>query len=396
MLKIKVFLCSVFMFFLSRESHGQTDPVQEVTYHFVLKNNILSGPGADTLKIKISGSQFFLIGEEHDMTELQMLTAHLMPFLKNNGYRNFAVEIGSSAADKLSYIYHHKGSLMEFNSKYYKYFNSGPFGFFDGKEEEVFLNSALNNGLKLWGIDYENHGAPLYILDELYAKGSKNMALKQAYQQARTYVIQEYAKDSTLKKHLVYAKMLESSEIKSFFKLLPHRQEVKKLQNDLLTSWKIRNQETLNNWYARVNNMKQSFIGQYKNEVKNEKSPKVFIKMGAVHTAKGTSSSGFQEVGNTIYELANYSGTRVFSVLSFARYRKDEQGNITDLLEPEDKELLKYTEENSWSLIDLKKLEIARWQGRIKLSKTVREYIERYDMILIPPATKRMQSNFIR
>ncbi|SHG59921.1 hypothetical protein [Pedobacter caeni] len=393
---IKRFLLSNTFLFLALLVYGQTDPVRESTYHFTIKERELTGPGADTLKAYISKSQFFLLGEEHDMTELQMLTADLMPFLKSSGYRHFALEIGSLAAERLSSIYRKKESLMKFNSRYYKHFNSGPFGFFDGKEEEVFLNAALDNNFKLWGIDYESHGAPLYILDELYAGSQAKPILKNTYQKAAQYIIDEYAKDLITIKYPIYSKMLHSAELAAFFQAVPANRSNQKLMEELILSWKIRDEERNNKWYARVENMKKSFIRQYKDEAKKKELPKVFIKLGAVHTARGTSSSGFPEVGNTIYELANYSNTQAFSIISFARYRKDEQGNISDLLEPEDEALLKYTNKDSWSLINLKQLNEARLEGKINLSKEVIGYIQKYDMMLIPPATTRMQPNFIR
>lgn len=393
---IKRFLLSNILLCLAILVYGQADPVREATYHFTIKEKKLTGPGADTLKAHISRSQFFLIGEEHDMTELQMLTADLMPFLRSSGYRHFALEIGSLAAEKLSSIHRKKESLMKFNSKYYKYFNSGPFGFFDGKEEEVFLNAALDNNFKLWGIDYESHGAPLYILDELYAGSPAKPSINAVYQKASRYVIDEYAKDLVTKKYPIYSKMLHSAELAAFFKAIPATVSNQKLTKELILSWKIRDEERSNNWFARVENMKKSFIRQYKEEAKKKELPKVFVKLGAVHTARGSSSSGFPEVGNTIYELANYSSTQAFSIISFARYRKDEQGNISDLLEPEDEALLKYTNKDSWSLINLKELNKARLEGKINLSKEVIGYVQKYDMMLIPPATTRMQPNFIR
>ena len=72
--------------------------------------------------------------------------------------------------------------------------------------------------------------------------------------------------------------------------------------------------------------MKDNFVRYYKEAAQKSPLPKTFIKMGAVHTARGTSWSGFQDVGNTVYELANYNLTTSFSVISFARFRMDDEG----------------------------------------------------------------------
>jgi len=81
-------------------------------------------------------------------------------------------------------------------------------------------------------------------------------------------------------------------------------------------------------------------------------------------------------------------------VISFARYRIDKKGVLTDELDPDDSQLLKYTDEKSWSLINLKQLAKDGWEGKIKLSKTMQNYMQKYDMMLIPPATKRMEPNY--
>lgn len=374
--------------------YGQDSLIKEATYHFTIRDNRVSGEGADTLKARIAQSQFFLIGEEHDMVELQRLTALLMPDLRADGYQFFATEIGPVSAKKLTSIRQHKQSLWEFNSRYAKYFGGGPFGFFDGKEEELFLNAAVNNGIALWGIDFENYNAPLFLLDELYNSSDKNRSTEQAYNNAYRFVINEYAKAKVNSKYPVCSHMLNSTVINAFFNLMPKTDHNKEIISQLRKSWKIYEDESLNNWYPRVANMKTNFINYYKRATKKQALPKVFIKLGAVHTARGTSSSGFQEVGNTVYELANYNRTKCFSAISFARYRADTDGKITDEMEPEDGALLKYTTRDTWSLIDLKKLEAEGWQGKIKLSNAMKDYIQKYNIMLIPPITKRMLPNY--
>lgn len=391
---IKYILTLAVLPLLFSVTNAQTDPLAAATYHFKLENGALTGPGADSLKTNIAQSQFFLIGEEHDMVELQQLTAAIMPFLKESDYRHFAVEIGPASARKLTSIYKNRESLGVFNSRYAKYLGRGPFGFFDGQDEEVLLNKAMDNGIKLCGIDFENYNATLFIMDELYQQSSRDKQVKVAYEDARKYVINEYAMDKVTKNYPLCVNFLSSSIIKHFFSLIEVIPENKWLIGQITQSWRIYEQERLNNWHPRVENMKSNFVQAYKEADKNESLPKVFVKLGAVHTARGTSSSGFQEVGNTLYELAKYNGTKVFSVISFARYRIDKKGILTDELDPDDSQLLKYTDEKSWSLINLKQLATDGWKGKIKLSKTIRNYIQKYDMMLIPPATKRMKPNY--
>ncbi|CAM3741148.1 hypothetical protein MUGA111182_06360 [Mucilaginibacter galii] len=102
--------------------------------------------------------------------------------------------------------------------------------------------------------------------------------------------------------------------------------------------------------------MKTNFADNYKIAEAKDALLKVFVKIGSVHIARGTRSSGFQELGNLIYELSQFNRTKIFSVISFARYRIDARGKLFDLLDPEDANLLKYTNQYSRSFINLSKL----------------------------------------
>lgn len=376
------------------KSFGQADPIKESTYHFTIKNDLFIGSGADTLKSRIVNAQFFLIGEEHNMKELQDFTTSIIPYLTSTYYKYFALEIGPVAADKLTSIHHKKASLNAFNTYYYPFLNGVPFGFFQGKEEEQFSNRALEHGFQLWGLDFENYNSTLYILNELYILSKKTPAISESYKKAYQFALAEYQKDRASKSYNLPANLLRSEAIKSFFDMVAANKQARIIIAEQIASWKIYEQESKNNWYPRVENMKTNFADHYKKAIAKNALPKVFVKMGAVHMARGTSSSGFQEVGNLIYELSQFNRTKTFSVISFARYRIDTQGKVTDLLDPEDADLLKYTNQESWSLIDLSKLKRDSWSGKIKLSSGMQSYIQKFDMMLIPPATKPNTINY--
>lgn len=59
------------------------------------------GKGGELLKDRLSESRFFLLGEEHDDAQLEMLTANLIPFLKEQGFGHYAAEIDPVAAEEL-------------------------------------------------------------------------------------------------------------------------------------------------------------------------------------------------------------------------------------------------------------------------------------------------------
>ena len=393
MRKTQIFILLILFFY--NNIFGQENPIKDATYHFSIQDDVFKGNGADTLKKYIQRSQFFMIGEEHNMKELQDFTASVIPFLKSCGYNNLALEIGPVAAMKLNSLYRSRKGLAAFNTKYFQYLSGAPFGFFEGREEERFSNRAFENGLKIWGIDFENYNASLFIIDELYGQSKKSSDLDEMYKNSRLVIIDGYERDRSEKKHHLATTLLHSESIKSFFDKVSTSPKIREIIRQQILSWKIYEQESKNNWYPRVENMKENFVANYKKVAAKEKEPKVFVKMGAVHIARGTSSSGFQELGNMLYELSKFNGTKTFSVISFARYRINTKGETVDLLEEDDAELLKYTTKDSWSLIDLNRLRGDGIQGKIKLSREMVSYMEKFDMMLIPPATKYMEPNYM-
>jgi len=374
---------------------GQENPIKDATYHFSIQGDIFRGKGADTLKKYIQQSQFFMLGEEHNMKELQDFTASVIPLLKSSGYRHLALEIGPVAATKLTAVYRSSEGLAALNTKYFQYLNGAPFGFFEGKEEEWFSNRAFENGFDVWGIDFENYNASLFIIDELFEQSRKSSELSEMYNNSRRLIIDAYKRDRSEKKHQLATTLLNSEPIKSFFNKVSTTSKLREIIRQQILSWQIYEQQGKGNWYPRVENMKANFVKSYQRAAAKEKKPKVFIKMGAVHIARGTSSSGFQELGNMVFELSNLNATKSFSVISFARYRIDAKGETVDLLEEEDAELLKYTLTDSWSLIDLNRLRKDAVEGRMKLSKEMMAYMQKFDMMLIPPATKYMEPNYL-
>ncbi len=182
--------------------------------------------------------------------------------------------------------------------------------------------------------------------------------------------------------------LLASKELKEFI-MLSKNEINTPIITQLELSLNINHQITLGFWQRRVDNMKSNFARYYSDQSTKKSPVKAFIKLGAVHTARGTSFSGNLEVGNMIHELANVNQSKSFSVITFPRFIMNEKtGKVEDLVEDEDKELLKYTSLNQWTVIDLCKLEELSIQNSIKLSKDFINYIEKYDAIVIPPATK--------
>lgn len=387
-MKKYIILCFLFFSFILFSQQNK-DIVKESTYYFSLnQDQDFKGYGADFIKNKIIESQFFLIGEQHNIHSIETLITSLIPFFKESGYNHYITEIGPIAAKKLTELAKSPFSLKEYYTKYSSQINLPPFGFFSTREEEKTLQQLKKYNIGLCGIDFENYGSYLFLIDELYKNSDKEKISKDLYNKVYYFVESEYKKGKDNYNPNLMSHLLASKELKEFLILSKN-----KINTPIITqlelSLDVNHQITLGFWQRRVDNMKSNFAKYYSNQNTKNTPVKAFIKLGAVHTARGTSFSGNLEVGNMIYELANANQSKSFSVITFPRFIVNEKtGKVEDLAEEEDKELLKYASQDQWTVIDLCKLEELSIQNSIKLSKNFVNYIEKYDAVVIPPATK--------
>lgn len=385
---MKKYISGLFlMFSLFMFSQQKDDIIKQSTYYFTLDSiEGFKGFGADFLKNKINESQFFLIGEQHNVYSIETLVSTLIPLFKENGYNHYITEIGPIAAKKLVNLNKNSISLKTYNSKYSSQINLPPFGFFSTKEEEITLQQLNKNEINLCGIDFENYGSYLALIDELYQNSDKGKISKNLYNEVYSLVESEYKKGENNFNPKLMKSLLSSNKLNQFLRLAQN--EINSpIISQFNLSLNVNHQLTLGFWEDRVDNMKSNFIKYYQEQKNNYL--KAIVKLGAVHTARGTSFNGNLEVGNLIYELANINQSKSYSTIIFPRYIVNKQtGKIEDVIEEEDKELLKFVFQEQWTIIDLNKLKELSILNKIKLDENIKSYIQKYDAVVIPPKTK--------
>ena len=146
-------------------------------YKFKIENEKIVGNGYEVLSNKISESQFILLGEQHYASEISLFTNSLIPILSKNNFKYFVAEIGPNSSKKLVSEIQKKGELFDFNTKYNDLTGEIPIPFFDGKEDEIFLKTALKNDFQICGIDQEYQTAQFFLFDEILelSKNKKNI-----------------------------------------------------------------------------------------------------------------------------------------------------------------------------------------------------------------------------
>ena len=126
--------------------------IDQFCYHFKIENEKLVGNGSEIVSNKISQSQFVLLGEQHFASEISLFTNSLIPILSKNNFKYFIAEIGPNSSKKLVSEIQKKGQLFDFNTKYNDLAGEIPIPFFDGKEDELFLKTALKNNFQIFQV----------------------------------------------------------------------------------------------------------------------------------------------------------------------------------------------------------------------------------------------------
>ena len=353
------------------------------------------------MKNKKSESQFLLLGEQHYSPEISEFTNAILPILKHSNFKYFAVEVGPNSTEKMVTVIKEKKSLFEFNTSFYSNYKDIPFPFFDGKKDELLLKTAINENFEIWGIDQEFLSSQLFLIHEIYNQSNEKHLLKSDFDSAKQFVIQEFKKDIENKNYPMFINLLESNIVKSFFEKCKNEKQNKIIVN-LITSWKIyafyetKKYSEMN--FTRMKYMKRKFGDNYQVALKTDSLPKVFVKMGSMHLAKGKNWLGIYDLGNMIKELSYFNGTQSTSINCFARYSEDNDGIIYDYLDDEDgkgyRPILELAKKDKWVLIETKPiLEIVR-KGKIKLNKDLKILLTGFDFVLFSPIKTEVKPNY--
>lgn len=375
------------------------DHFKQHTYSFTIEKGKMSGLGADLLNEAIDGSQFFLLGEYHNNAGVSELTAALLPILAKEGYKHFAVETGPISAEELEELGKSKdvkAALNKFYTSHTRLTGDIPIPFFQGIEDAEFLEIAMKNGYNLWGLDQEFLGGYLFLLEEVWKNAGMPENLRTKYEAGRKKLLEAYANVGDEESSEVYNVILEDKSIQDLLEKLDKTscRSGFSAANEMLTSceiyrdWKA---DLLENLEGRTDLMKDHFRTYYQNSA--ERMPKVFVKMGGMHTARGLSGNADYELGNLLYELAAFNGSHDVNIAFATRYYlDDETGEIGDNLDYEStwtenmEPLLSVGDKELWKIIDLRPLKKMWINQRIKPNRQIRQYLAQNDFVIVMPA----------
>lgn len=403
-MKKTIFILIIQIVFISNlfsQTKTDSDLIKENTFYFEINKNEPTGIGFNILRKEIESSQFVILGEEHFSAKISEFTNSIVSTLKKNEFEYFACEIGSNSADEISRIIKNEKSLYNFNTEINNLVGEIPIPFFDGKEDELFLKSFIQNNFKIWGLDQEYLTSQVFLMDRLYQLSDKSKQIKKSYLNAKKFTILETKKGRENRKYKVFTTLLNSSEINTFFKQLDlNNKEIRKIISDLKKSWEVYKLREENDLYGsihkRLDIMQENFINYYNTALQTESLPKVFLKIGGVHASKGRSHHNIYDIGNFMMELANYNKRKSVHILIFPSAYLNNDGTISKNIEKEDEQLFNSIidfKSNKWTLIDLKNIEKTSWKHKIE-SKSLQDYMYRFDYLILTPASKQTELNY--
>jgi hypothetical protein len=389
---------------LSAQNELTSEIISEHTYSFSIQEGRLVGEGAEVLTKSLEGSQFFLLGEYHNDAGISELTSAILKVLSKHGYHHFAIEVGPLSATKLEELGKARDverALRVFTNEQLHLTGEIPIPFFGGKEDALFLETALKEGYELWGLDQEYLGGYLFLLERVWQEAGMPENKRSSYEAARKSLLEGYnLAQNEDNAGEIYNLVLNDEIIQSF--ILSIEKEESNWHScrchfsaleELITSCEIYrdwSRDRFKNLNARNKLMKSHFVSFFQNS--GEKLPKVFVKMGGMHTGRGFTGNANYEIGNLLHELAVFNGTKDINVAFATRYYLDEEtGEIGDNLEFDSEwtrnmqSLLEQGDQELWKLVDLEPLKRLWINKRLKVSPQIKAYLQKNDFVIIMP-----------
>lgn len=387
------------------------DDLKQGRHAIAVKDGKLGGPGGEILREATVDAQSVALGEDHGIVQIPEFAAALCDVLAPRGFQTLAVETGPYATKPLEeFAKAADGAkrLAEFDKKYPE-----TVAFYNWREEFAFLQHCATvagpDKFRLWGIDQELMGAPVYLLERILETkpGPEVRAVVEA-------MLKENNED-----HAAAAKTGNPGELflmKARQEDLDKARELLKKQGSaeaqamfdtLIVSREIYQKNMSGQNYAsnrqRALLMKKNFMDPYTADYqRNNAAPKILFKFGAWHLYRGINPLHSSELGNLVAEAAEGHQLKSVHILilgvkgeqsRFAGIGRPFQPAPLDLANDKDsdflflKPLFDNMVENLWTLYDLRGLR-ARFNRYGRIDPELERVIFGYDFVVLIPDPK--------
>ena len=338
-----------------------------------------SGPGFDLLVESAAEAQFFIIGEEHNLLELNRLSVALFDELQVRfGYQYLVLEQGNVIASWLDDAAR-SGGMDSVAALVRAYPHAPTFA----TDEELELLSHVRarstaTGPAVWGVDQEL--AAMHLLERL-AESSKSpearTELERLAEEARPY-----ESTRTGDTHFLYS-VADPDEFLALESLAGPLDPAERTTMDALqrTVRIYANRRTPLGAYEsgreREASMKARFMDRYRAALTREGHPRAVVKMGHWHTFRGIYRADVPTFGNFLSEFAASNGSESVMVATYVVNGPEAWRNSGGVI-------ARVADPTGIVVIDLRPLRSLAHQDRIRdLSEGWRSLIFQADMLLI-------------
>lgn len=376
---------------LSAQTETLDGLIKAHSYALTVSDGKLSGRGMDFLMEASAGTQFFAIGEEHNVKGIPRFTALLFRALHERyGYNYLALEQDPLICRLVSSP-QAVGNLTAIAALANRY----PNGFTFNSDQELEMIAQVGQvgdrrADRIWGLD-QMFGV-LHVLERL-----SQLAPHKEARERTLRLIEEARKYDSLRFTPGHHYMAELPKPDDFYKLAqiyqPKRgSEAEFLITQLLLSARVY-QNFINgtqgklpgffeNGREREENMKDLFMLNYRRaQSAGDRLPKVLLKFGHWHLYRGLYRANVTTLGNFVSEFARSNGMQSFQLATFVNNRP---GGFRAL--PDDswlKPLADAAPKDQWVVIDLRPLRDYTRVNGFQINPDLKQLILTFDAALM-------------
>ena len=289
--------------------------LRQGTYPLRLDNQQFSGLGWDKLQKASQASQVVLIGEDHGLAQIPVLTAALAQLIKPKLY---VAEIDPYTAQTLTDLLQRPGLPIAHQQRYFQ-----GFSFYSWAEEYQLLEQLHRQGTQLVGLEQINYA----FAGQLFTQ----MAQQAKQPTTKTYLTQQAARyqgqyEAAMRQH-TYVKPSQASM--DSLQAMTHQEspKLRKMVSDFTVSYQIYDaiERRMGSHQKRINLMKRTLLEALKPDegTADQTLPRMLFKFGANHMARGLSMwSGVYDIGNLVVNLTDAQDQKSLHIIIMGKQGK--------------------------------------------------------------------------
>lgn len=363
----------------------------------------LAGPGGDLLRAGVRASRFTMVGEEHGVVGVPVLTRALWRAAQAEGYSHVAIEVGEQLAARLETALRADANDSAYLTFLSDHWPGAPF--YTWREDAAFLRAVVSStpGRRgvLWGLDYDiiaDRHALTRLRDLSPDAGVRRIAdsaiavadsaLERAMREQNPGLLPMFGGDPALLARLRAAfRPVAGSEVDRILALMEETLAI----NQLFVS-----RQGYQSNVRRSGLLKRQFWRHYDStRAADGREPRVLLKFGASHLMRGRNFTNTYDLGSLLPELAERNGGEALAVYAVGgpgtlraqtdpRVMRSVEIPVQALAPDWARPFAEAADSAQWTVFDLRTLRAAAGAGRFgALAPQLVQVIFGFDVLVV-------------